>query len=126
MPIFDPLSMVGNVAVNELAGPKGMSSLIETAILNNTTGAALDLVAVNQYNSSLRYWDSSAKAADLSEAIGYILGNFNRVNTIAGKSWTREDLTKLLDKADASRESQETAGGANPKRAMFTRGICKL
>ena len=92
-----------------------------TAIAAGQSGSDLDRIAINQYNASLRYWESCAKAADLCEAIGYILGNFNRINSVGGKSWTREDLTKLLDKAEDKRESltpASTSGG----RSHFTRG----
>jgi hypothetical protein len=100
-----------------------MASLIETAITGGTTGAALDAVAVAQYNASLRYWESFAKAADLCEAIGYILGNFTRTSSAAGKSWTREDLAKQLDRAEAARETmQPISMGTNAARTVFTKG----
>lgn len=98
-----------------------MASLIETAIAAGTTGASLDAVAINQYNASLRYWESYAKSADLCESIGYILGNFNRVNTIGGKSWTREDLTKLLEKAEQTVNAMAPSSGSGAQ-THFTRG----
>jgi hypothetical protein len=90
------------------------------------TSASTDAQVVAQYEDNACYWDSYAKAAAFCEAIIFILNRFPRVNGVGGKSWTREDLTKLLDKAEAARASLEESTGANPKRTMFTRGICKL
>jgi hypothetical protein len=74
------------------------------------TSASTDAEVIAQYENSARYWESYAKACDFCEAIVFILNRFNRVNALAGKSWTREDLTALLNRAEEKRTALATTG----------------
>ncbi len=80
-----------------------------------------DAQVLAQYEDNACYWQSLAKAEAFEEAIVIILNRFARMNTIGGKSWTREDLTKLLTTVTEKRESLTTSSSVGG-RTHFTRG----
>jgi hypothetical protein len=88
------------------------------------TSTSSDADVLAQYENSARYWESYANAADHCEAISFIINRFNRMNTIGGKSWTREDLQNEYEMATAKREAMQPSTGPGAK-VHFTRGRCR-
>lgn len=85
------------------------------------SSTSTDAEVIAQYENNAAYWQSYQKAEAFCEALVILLQRFDRSGAIAGKSWTREDLTKLLDKAQSQRETL-AARGVPGGRTHFTRG----
>ena len=77
--------------------------------------------AIAQYQNSLRYWESSSTAADLLEAILFLLQEDVASYSIAGRSVTRRDLADLQ-----SRVEPLVIANATASRARFVRGIPRI
>lgn len=80
------------------------------------TSASTRADALAQFRNSLRYWEAASTAGDLVEAIAYLLQGDPQNMSIAGRSYTRETLQTLMDRALPYAES----GGAGKMR--FARG----
>jgi len=77
--------------------------------------------AIAQYQDNLRYWESSATAANLLEAILFLLQEDVASYSIAGRSITRRDLADLQ-----SRVEPLVMASATASRARFVRVIPRI
>ena len=73
-----------------------------------------------QYQDNLRWWESSTKAANLYEAVLFLLQYDFASHNVGGKSYTRQDLRGLADTLEP-----RVVATADTNRAYFVRAVPK-
>jgi len=81
----------------------------------SSTSTVTDAIA--QYNDNIRWWESAAAAANLLEAVLYLLANRGWEIETGGHRLKYESLVQLRDKL-----TSKVSTVSSSRRAPFTRG----